>query len=113
SIIAQIENVYLVPRLVGGQVKLHPAVAFIGTVAGALVFGVLGVLLATPVIASARIILTYIYRKLLDQEPFQPAHLAQAAMRIPGLVAGRKIEGVIFDLDGTLAEPSWEATSWA
>lgn len=113
SIIAQIENVYLVPRLVGGRVKLHPAVAFIGTVAGALVFGVLGVLLATPVIASCRIILTYIYRKLLDQEPFHSPHLAQAAMRIPGLVAGRKIEAVIFDLDGTLAEPNWEATGWA
>ncbi len=113
SIIAQIENVYLVPRLVGGRVKLHPAVAFMGTVAGALVFGVLGVLLATPVIASGRIIFTYIYRKLLDQEPFQPAHLAQAAMRIPGLVGGRKIEAVVFELDGTLAAPDWGATGWA
>jgi predicted PurR-regulated permease PerM/phosphoglycolate phosphatase-like HAD superfamily hydrolase len=113
SVIAQIENVYLAPRLVGGQLKLHPAVAFVGTVAGALVFGVLGVLLATPVIASARLILLYIYRKLLDREPFQPQRAIDASVRIRGLIAGRKIEAIVFDLDGTLAELDWRATHWA
>jgi predicted PurR-regulated permease PerM/phosphoglycolate phosphatase-like HAD superfamily hydrolase len=113
GLIAQIENVYLVPRLVGGRVKLHPAVAFIGTVAGALVFGVLGVLLATPVIASGRVLLVYIIRKLLDQEPFEPERAVQSSIRIRGLIAGRKIEGVIFDLDGVLAALDWRATRWA
>jgi predicted PurR-regulated permease PerM/phosphoglycolate phosphatase-like HAD superfamily hydrolase len=112
SIIAQIENIYLVPRLLGGRVKLHPAVVFVGTVAGALVFGVLGVLLATPVLASARIILIYIYRKLLDREPFEPER-GPAGLRIRGLIAGRKIEAVIFDLDGTLTALDWSATQWA
>jgi predicted PurR-regulated permease PerM/phosphoglycolate phosphatase-like HAD superfamily hydrolase len=113
SIIAQIENVYLVPRLVGGQVKLHPAVAFVGTVAGALVFGVLGVLLATPTIASARLVLRYVYRKLLDLEPFEPERMSEASVRIRGLIAGRKIEAIVFDLDGTLAGLDWRATNWA
>jgi predicted PurR-regulated permease PerM/phosphoglycolate phosphatase-like HAD superfamily hydrolase len=112
-IIGQIENVYLVPRLVGGRVKLHPAVAFVGTVAGALVFGVLGVLLATPVIASARVILIYIYHKLMDREPFPPERTAQTSVRIPGLIAGRKVEALVFDLDGTLAELDWRAMRWA
>jgi predicted PurR-regulated permease PerM/phosphoglycolate phosphatase-like HAD superfamily hydrolase len=113
SLIAQTENVYLVPRLVGGQVKLHPVVAFVGTVAGALVFGVLGVLLAMPVIASARILLVYVMRKLLDREPFAPERSGQSAVRIPGLIAGRKIEAVIFDLDGVLVAVDWRATRWA
>jgi phosphoglycolate phosphatase-like HAD superfamily hydrolase len=113
SIIAQIENVYLVPRLVGGRVKLHPAVAFVGTVAGALVFGVLGVLLATPVIASARLILLYVYRKLLDREPFEPERSLDASVRIRGLIAGRKVEAVVFDLDGALAGLDLHATNWA
>lgn len=113
SFIAQIENIYLVPRLLGGQVKLHPAVVFVGTVAGALVFGVLGVLLATPVLASARIILVYVYRKLRDREPFEPERATPGGVRIRGLIAGRKIEAVIFDLDGTLTALDWSATQSA
>ena len=112
-VIAQFESIYLVPKLVGGRVKLHPGVAFVGIIAGALVFGVLGVLLASPVMASARILFVYVYRKLLDQEPFAPQRAAQSTVRIPGLIAGRKVEGIIFDLDGVLAAPDWRATRWA
>lgn len=112
-VIAQFESIYLVPKLVGGRVNLHPGVAFVGIIAGAMVFGVLGVLLASPVIASARIIFIYIYRKLLDLEPFEPQRATQTAVRIPGLIAGRKIEGIVFDLDGALAAVDWGATRWA
>lgn len=107
SIAAQIENIYLVPRLVGGRVKLHPALAFVGTVAGTIVFGFLGVLLATPVIASARTLLSYIYRKLMDREPFEPQGWTPGAVRIRGIIAGRKIESLIFDLDGALTPLDW------
>lgn len=112
-VIAQFESIYLVPKLVGGRVKLHPGVAFVGIIAGALVFGVLGVLLASPVMASARILIVYIYHKLIDQEPFAPQRTVQSTVRIPGLIAGRKVDGVIFDLDGVLAAPDWRATQWA
>lgn len=103
-IIAQFETIHLIPRLVGGRVKLHPAVTFIGIISGAIVFGLLGVLLATPVLGSTRVLLSYIYHKLLDQEPFDLAPAPLSTVRIRGLIAGRKIEAIIFDLDGTLAE---------
>src|SRR5690606_13055475 len=90
-----------------------PAVTFVGIIAGTLVFGLLGVLLATPIMASARVILSYIHRKLLDLEPFEPIKTPQASVRIPGLIAGRKIEGIIFDLDGTLAQVDWTIPIWA
>ncbi len=112
-ITAQVENIYLIPRLVGGQVKLHPAVAFVGIIAGTLVFGLLGVLLATPIMGSARVILRYLYHRLLDQEPFEPRRTPGAAIRIPGLIAGRKIEAIIFDLDGTLTGLDWTLVEWA
>jgi predicted PurR-regulated permease PerM len=38
--------------------------------AGASVAGVLGIILAAPVLATARLIFLYIYRKLTDQPPF-------------------------------------------
>lgn len=113
AIIGQIESIYLIPRLVGGRVRLHPAVAFVGIIAGTLVFGLLGVLLATPILASSRTILAYVFHKLLDREPFEPARIAQSGVRIPGLIAGRKIDAVIFDLDGVLSEVDWSAPAWA
>ena len=113
AIIGQLESIYLIPRLVGGQVRLHPALAFVGVIAGTLVFGLLGVLLAMPIMASARTILSYIYRKLFDLEPFEPLRTPQASIRIPGLIAGRKIDAILFDLDGTLTELDWSTPNWA
>jgi predicted PurR-regulated permease PerM/phosphoglycolate phosphatase-like HAD superfamily hydrolase len=106
-VITQVESVYLIPRLVGRRVHLHPAVTFAGIVSGAVVFGVLGVLLSTPTIASIRLILSYVIRKLRDLEPFRPTYV-QTEVRIPGLVAGHRIEAVVFDLDGTLTELDWD-----
>ncbi|MBI1293559.1 AI-2E family transporter [bacterium] len=105
-VITQVESVYLIPRLVGRRVHLHPAVTFTGIISAAVVFGVLGVLLITPTIASVRVILTYVLRKLRDQEPFKRTYV-QTEVRIPGLIAGHRIEGVAFDLDGTLTELDW------
>ena len=113
GIIGQLEGIYLIPRLVGGQVRLHPALAFVGVIAGTLVFGLLGVLLAMPIMASARTLLSYIYRKLFDLEPFEALRAPQASIRIPGLIAGRKIDAILFDLDGTLTELDWTAPHWA
>lgn len=112
AILGQIESIYFIPRLVGGRVNLHPAVAFVSVIAGGVVFGALGILLATPVVATLRSLLLYIYRKLLDQEPFEPRPNLTTGIRIRGLVGGRKIEAIIFDLDGTLTALDWRATTW-
>ncbi|KAA3661436.1 MAG: AI-2E family transporter [Chloroflexi bacterium] len=70
GIIYQFENYVLVPRIIGHHLKLHPLAVVIGVLAGASIAGVLGILLAAPVIATLRLILRYIYWKLTDQEPF-------------------------------------------
>jgi len=105
--ITWLESAYLIPRLVGSRVRLHPAVTFVAIISGAVIFGLIGVLLATPILASSREILTYIIRKLQDKEPFEQRATTQPAVRIRGLIAGRKIEGVIFELDGVLTELDW------
>ncbi|MCI0395798.1 MAG: AI-2E family transporter [Chloroflexi bacterium] len=69
-VIQQVENLVLVPRIIGRSLNLHPLVVLIGALAGASIAGILGILLAAPLLASARLILLYIYRKLLDQPPF-------------------------------------------
>ncbi len=61
---------YLMPRIIGRRVQLPPLVVILGIVAGAVLAGVLGILLAAPTIASARVIGRYIYANLLDMDPF-------------------------------------------
>ncbi|MFZ0544150.1 MAG: AI-2E family transporter [Candidatus Promineifilaceae bacterium] len=69
-LIQQVENNFLVPRIIGRSLNLRALVVFIGALAGASIAGVLGILLAAPVLATGRIILKYIYDKLLDLPPF-------------------------------------------
>jgi hypothetical protein len=50
---------------------LPPLIVMTGVLVGTIVAGILGALLATPVIATAYEILRYVYAKMMDQEPFQ------------------------------------------
>jgi predicted PurR-regulated permease PerM len=65
-VIQQLENNFLVPRIVGKSVNLHPVVVIFGALAGASIAGLLGVLLAIPVIAIGRIMAGYVYQKLRE-----------------------------------------------
>jgi predicted PurR-regulated permease PerM/phosphoglycolate phosphatase-like HAD superfamily hydrolase len=103
--IQQTENAYLVPRIMGRRLLLHPVVVFVGVLAGGLLFGAIGVLLAAPVIGTIRVVLRYVYAKLLDEEPFPPEFL-QAGEIYPG-----EIDAIFFDLDGTLIETDDEAVA--
>jgi len=59
-----------VPRIIGGTLKLHPAMIIIGAIMGVSIGGILGVLLAAPVMASLRLLGRYGWRKMLDLDPF-------------------------------------------
>jgi predicted PurR-regulated permease PerM len=66
----QVDLNYLIPRIIGRRVRLHPLVVILGIVAGATVAGVLGIVLAAPTIASARVLGRYTYARIFDLEPF-------------------------------------------
>jgi predicted PurR-regulated permease PerM len=68
---------YLIPRIIGRSVHLPPVVVILGIVGGAAIAGVLGILIAAPTIASARVIGRYVYANLFDMEPF-PSSVVQA-----------------------------------
>lgn len=64
------ENYMIVPQVLGEAVELHPLVVMAGVLAGATIWGILGALLAAPVIATGKEIFQYLHRKLQDQDPF-------------------------------------------
>ena len=72
----QFDMNYLIPRVVGRRLSLPPIVVIIGIVIGALFGGFLGIFLASPTIASARVIGRYIYANLFDMDPF-PAEVTE------------------------------------
>jgi predicted PurR-regulated permease PerM len=71
TVIQQIENNILVPRIIGHHLNLHPLIVLLAALSGGIVAGVLGILLAAPVVATCRVWLGYIYRKIvgLGTEP--------------------------------------------
>ncbi len=70
TIIQQLENNLLVPRIVGSAVNVHPFLVLVGIVVGAQVGGVLGAFLAAPTLATLRILAGYVHAHLLDRPPF-------------------------------------------
>lgn len=66
----QVENNVLVPRIIGQSLNLHPLVVLIGAIMGASLAGILGILLAAPALATLRLLGSYVYHKLLDEDPF-------------------------------------------
>lgn len=71
-IIQQVENNFLVPRIVGNALDLHPIIVILSVFMGASLAGVLGAILAAPLVASLKILGQYAWRKLFDLPPFPP-----------------------------------------
>lgn len=67
-VIQQIENTILVPRVIGENLNLPPLLVFLAVLAGGVVGGLVGILLAAPILATLRLILGYIYFKVVDLE---------------------------------------------
>ncbi len=67
----QVDLNYLIPRIIGRRMHLHPLVVILGIIAGAALAGVLGVVLAAPTIASLRVLSRYLVANLSDQDPFR------------------------------------------
>jgi predicted PurR-regulated permease PerM len=66
TLVQMMENQFLVPKIMGDAVDLPPLIVLIGVIAGAEAFGIMGALLATPMIATGKLIFRYIYGKIME-----------------------------------------------
>ena len=66
----QISGYFVAPRVLGRSLNMHPLIVFLAALGGAVVAGILGILLASPLLASGRVIFRYIYCKLRDIPPY-------------------------------------------
>jgi len=63
-VVQQFENSVLVPRIIGGSIGIHPAILTVLIIAMGYSYGLIGVILAAPLVAIARDLFLYIYRRL-------------------------------------------------
>ena len=76
--VQQLENNFLVPRIQGEALDLHPAVVILLLVVGGAVWGFIGLVVAIPGTAIVRELFWYVDRRLLGQTPaeaFAASHL--------------------------------------
>lgn len=79
GVIQGLENNILVPRIVGDALDLHPLLVMISVIMGASLAGILGAVLAAPVVATIKLLGSYAWRKMLDLPPFPEVALPAAA----------------------------------
>jgi predicted PurR-regulated permease PerM len=70
-VLRQVEDILVVPTLIGRIVHLHPLLLMSVLLIGTAIGGVLGLLLAVPIAAVVRIVLRYIYGKLIAEQDRQ------------------------------------------
>jgi len=59
------EDYFVIPQVIGRAVELHPLVAMFAAFAGLRLGGILGMFLGVPLAAVIRLLLVYLYRKLI------------------------------------------------
>jgi predicted PurR-regulated permease PerM len=66
SLVQLLENQYVVPRILGDAVELPPLVVLLAVLIGGSVGGILGALIAVPVVGTLKEIVGYLYGKIIE-----------------------------------------------
>jgi predicted PurR-regulated permease PerM len=70
TVLQQLESNVITPRILGGAVQVSPLAILIGILIGFSTAGVLGAIIAVPVVASGRELFRYLMAKLADRDPY-------------------------------------------
>lgn len=78
ALVQQVDNLWLRPQLLGHRLRLHPAIVVVGLIGALALSGVLGAIIVVPMIASAKVVGTYVHRKLLGLPPWPLTDVTQS-----------------------------------
>lgn len=67
-ILRQVEDLVIIPNVIGRIVELPPLLVIFTILAGAALLGPMGLLLGVPVVATLKIIIGYLYYKIVDAD---------------------------------------------
>ena len=89
-LIDQIFDNVIVPRLLGRTLGLHPAGVLISAILLARLIGIVGLVLAAPVLATLALMGRYVVRKMLDMDPWPEKKRLE--MEVPGSRAFQRLK---------------------
>ena len=69
TLVQQVENNLLVPKIQGGAIQMHPALVMFALIIGGALAGLLGAILALPIAAAMRDVARYVFRRLSPDAP--------------------------------------------
>jgi len=76
-VIDQIFDNLVSPRIMSNALKVHPAAVLVAAIIAANLFGILGVVVAATILATAALLWNYVLRKMLDLDPFPEREVTQ------------------------------------
>ncbi|GMV34826.1 MAG: AI-2E family transporter [Chloroflexota bacterium] len=76
-IIDQIFDNIINPRILSSALKVHPAAVLVAAIIAANLFGILGVVVAAPILATVMLFWNYVMRKMFDLDPFPEKEIVQ------------------------------------
>ena len=65
-LIQQLESNVLTPKIIGDKLGMHPLAVVFALLAGGKLFGIFGMLIAVPLAAALRIIISHVYLKFVE-----------------------------------------------
>lgn len=69
-IVDQVFDNYVSPRILSSALKVHPAAVLVAAIIAANLLGILGVVVAAPILATVTLLWRYTMRKMLDVNPW-------------------------------------------
>jgi predicted PurR-regulated permease PerM len=82
-IIDQIFDNLISPRIMGESLGVHPAAVLVAAVIATSLIGIIGLLMAAPVLASLQLVSQYIFRKMFDINPWPEPLPIDQTIKIP------------------------------
>lgn len=82
-VIDQIFDNLVSPRIMGESLGVHPAAVLVAAVIATNLIGIVGLLMAAPVLASLQLLSQYIFRKMFDLNPWPDPPPSTQPIKIP------------------------------
>jgi predicted PurR-regulated permease PerM len=80
----QILDQIVTPRFLGQTLNVHPAAVLVAAIIMANLIGIIGLVLAAPVLATLKLLLRYTIRKMLDLDPWPETDQDIQPFQMPG-----------------------------
>ena len=74
---------YISPRFLGRTLDIHPAAVLVAALFMASLFGVVGIFLAAPIVATIKAVGLYVFRKMFDQDPWPVSEEEPSKIEFP------------------------------